>query len=140
VNHEKSRIIKGFVLLSRVDASDDCVQRISQLLDKMTLLEGDIAEEFEILKEKYLKASSSMPDTQTYLLAGIQANPTSKSYLLTNKGIEVLGEEPTPLTAFLDNVIRYANWPKRKIEVLMELANHLQKIIEMINESPGGLK
>ena len=136
MNHEKSRIIKGFVLLSRVDANDDCVQRISQLLNKMTILEGDIAEEFEVLKEKYLKASSSMPDTQTYLLAGIQANPTSKSYLLTNKGIEVLGEEPTPLTAFLDNVIRYANWPKRKIEVLMELANHLQKIIQMTNESP----
>ena len=136
MNHEKSRIIKGFVLLSRVDANDDCVQRISQLLNKMTILEGNIAEEFEVLKEKYLKASSSMPDTQTYLLAGIQANPTSKSYLLTNKGIEVLGEEPTPLTAFLDNVIRYANWPKRKIEVLMELANHLQKIIQMINESP----
>ena len=136
MNHEKSRIIKGFVLLSRVDANDDCVQRISQLLNKMTILEGNIAEEFEVLKEKYLKASSSMPDTQTYLLAGIQANPTSKSYLLTNKGIEVLGEEPTPLTAFLDNVIRYANWPKRKIEVLMELANHLQKIIQMTNESP----
>ncbi|HYZ51718.1 MAG TPA: hypothetical protein VE593_12590 [Nitrososphaeraceae archaeon] len=136
MNRDKSRIIKGFVLLSRVDVNDDCVQRISQLLNKMTRLEGEIAEEFEILKEKYLKASSSMPDAQTYLLAGIQANPTSKSYLLTNKGIEVLGEEPTPLTVFLDNVIRYANWPKRKIEVLMELANHLQKIIQMINESP----
>ena len=53
MKHEKSRIIKGFVLLSRVDADDDCVQRITQLLGKMTLLEGDIAEEFDILKEKY---------------------------------------------------------------------------------------
>jgi hypothetical protein len=119
-----------------VNADDDCIQRINQLLNKMTLLEGDIAEEFEILKEKYLKASSSISDTQTYLLAGIQANPTSKSYLLTNKGIEVLGEEPTSLTVFLDNVLRYANWPKRKIEVLMELAVHLQRILQMINESP----
>lgn len=140
MNHEKSRIIKGFVLVSRMDADDDCVQRISQLVNKMALLDADIAKEFEILKEKYLKVSSSMPETKTYLLAGIQANPTSKSYLLTNKGIEVLGEEPAPLAAFLDNVIRYANWPNRKIEVLMELANHLQKIIQMINESPGAPK
>jgi len=123
-------------LFSRVDADDDCIQRVSQLLAKMTVLEGDIADEFEILKEKYLKASSSISDTQTYLLAGIQANPTSKSYLLTNKGIEVLGEEPMSLTVFLDNVLRYANWPKKKIEILMELAIHLQKIFQMINESP----
>ena len=118
-----------------MDADDDCIQRVSQLLSKMNFLEGDIAEEFETLKEKYLRASSLMSDTQNYLLAGIQANPTSKSYLLTNKGIEVVGEEPTSLTVFLDNVFRYANWPKRRIEVLMELAIHLQKIFQMINES-----
>lgn len=119
-----------------MDADVDCIQRVSQLLTKMSQLEGDIADEFEILKEKYLKASSSMSDAQTYLLVGIQANPNAKAYLLTNKGIEVLGEEPMSLTVFLDNVLRNANWPNRKIEILMELAIHLQKIFQMINESP----
>jgi len=37
-------------------------------------------------------------------------------------------------------VVRFANYPNRKIEVLKELATHLQKINQMVAEdisSPG---
>jgi hypothetical protein len=36
---------------------------------------------------------------------------------------------------FIDNVLRFANYPKRKIEVMKDLAMHLQKISQMISES-----
>jgi hypothetical protein len=115
--------------------ASDRVERINGLVNKMAQLEQDIADEFELLKKQYETARASMSEPQNYLLAGIQVSPTSKSYLLTNKGIEVLGEDIIPLTIFLDNVLRYANSPKRKIEVLTELNMHLEKIFQMINET-----
>jgi hypothetical protein len=53
--------------------------------------------------------------------------------LLTSKGIEVLGEDVIPISAFIDNVIRYASSPKSKIEVLYNLVTHLKKIDQMLS-------
>jgi hypothetical protein len=116
-------------------ADSDCVQRINDLIDSMSLLEQKIANETEIIKEHYRKASSAMKQTQNYFLIGIEDGQPAKSYLLTCKGIEVLGEEVISIDIFIDNVLRFANYPKRKIEVLKDLAMHLQKISQMISES-----
>jgi hypothetical protein len=115
-------------------ADSDCVQRINDLIDSMSLLEQKIANETEIIKEHYRKASSAMKQTQNYFLNGIEDGQPAKSYLLTCKGIEVLGEEVISIDIFIDNVLRFANYPKRKIEVLKDLAMHLQKISQMISE------
>jgi hypothetical protein len=115
-------------------ADSDCVQRINNLIDSMSLLEQKIANETEIIKEHYRKASSAMKQTQNYFLIGIEDGQPAKSYLLTCKGIEVLGEEVISIDIFIDNVLRFANYPKRKIEVLKDLAMHLQKISQMISE------
>jgi hypothetical protein len=115
-------------------ADSDCVQRINDLIDSMSLLEQKIANETEIIKEHYRKASSAMKQTQNYFLIGIEDGQPAKSYLLTCKGIEVLGEEVISIDIFIDNVLRFANYPKRKIEVLKDLAMHLQKISQMISE------
>jgi hypothetical protein len=100
----------------------------------MSLLEQKITNETEIIKEHYRKASSAMKQTQNYFLNGIQDGQPAKSYLLTCKGIEVLGEEVISIDMFIDNVLRFANYPKRKIEVLKDLAMHLQKISQMISD------
>jgi hypothetical protein len=76
----------------------------------------------------------SMKESQNYPLTGIQMAPISKSYLVTFRGIEVLGEETVPITVFIDNVIRFAHYPKRKIEVLKELAIHLEGLRNMVEE------
>jgi hypothetical protein len=36
---------------------------------------------------------------------------------------------------FIDNVLRFANEPSKQIQVLKELAMHLQKVSQMISES-----
>jgi hypothetical protein len=115
-------------------ADFDCVQRINDLIDSMSLIEQKITNETEIIKEHYRKASSAMKQTQNYFLNGIQDGQPAKSYLLTCKGIEVLGDEVISIDMFIDNVLRFANYPKRKIEVLKDLAMHLQKISQMISE------
>jgi hypothetical protein len=50
-------------------------------------------------------------------------------------GTEVLGEETIPIAEFIDNVINFAFNPKTKIQVLMNLAIHLQKINQMITNA-----
>lgn len=109
--------------------------RINGLIDSMRLLEQKITNKTKIIIEHYCKASSTMKETQNYFLNGIQDGQPAKSYLLTCKGIEVLGEEVISIDTFIDNVLRFANYPKRKIEVLKDLAMHLQKISQMISES-----
>ena len=116
-------------------ADSDCIQPINDLIDSISLLEQEITNETEIIKEHYRKASSAMKETQNYFLNGIQDGQPAKSYLLTCKGIEVLGEEVISIDMFIDNVLRFANYPKRKIEVMKDLAMHLQKISQMISES-----
>ena len=108
--------------------------RINGLIDSMSLLEQKITNKTKIIIEHYCKASSAMKETQNYFLNGIQDGQPAKSYLLTCKGIEVLGEEVISIDIFIDNVLRFANYPKRKIEVLKDLAMHLQKISQMISE------
>ena len=115
-------------------ATTDYSIRINDLIDSMSILEKKIINETEIIKEHYRKASSAMKQTQNYFLNGIEDGQPAKSYLLTCKGIEVLGEEVISIDIFIDNVLRFANYPKRKIEVLKDLAMHLQKISQMISE------
>ncbi|HEX7209146.1 MAG TPA: hypothetical protein VF233_13250 [Nitrososphaeraceae archaeon] len=115
----------------------DVLNQISELNDKMKIIEEEIRVQTEILKELYSKFSLSMKESQNYLLTGIQTAPVSKSYLVTFRGIEVLGEETIPIPTFIDNVIRFANYPKRRIEVLKELAIHLDGLRSMIATGDG---
>src|SRR6059036_2710092 len=104
----------------------ESVKRINELVKRMGLLEDCIAVETEYIKEVYAKASKSMSESQHYFLNGVQAAPVAKSYLLTKKGIEVVGEDAIPITTFIDEVLNFANYPKKKIEVLLVLAKHLE--------------
>jgi hypothetical protein len=110
----------------------DFMEGINHLVERMKLIEEDIEKETELLKQEYIKASNSMAESQNYFLNGIQAAHIAKSYLITRRGIEVLGEEVIPIPTFIDNVIQFANYPKRKIEVLVTLAKHLEKINELV--------
>ena len=105
-------------------------ERIDLLVARMKVMEEDIDKEIELLKQYYFEASNLMSESQNYFLNGIQSGPIAKSYLLTRRGIEVIGEEVIPIPSFIDSVIRFANYPKRKIEVLVALAKHLEKIDE----------
>ena len=115
----------------------DVLNQISEINDKMKIIEEEIKVQTEILKELYSKFSLSMKESQNYLLTGIQTAPVSKSYLVTFRGIEVLGEETIPIPTFIDNVIRFANYPKRRIEVLKELAIHLDGLRSVIATGDG---
>lgn len=114
----------------------DIMEGISRLVEKMKLIEEDIEKEAQLLKQEYIKASNSMPKSQNYFLNGIQAAHIAKSYLMTRRGIEVLGEDIIPIPTFIDSVIQFANYPKRKIEVMVSLANHLEKINELAFATP----
>jgi len=108
-------------------------QHITEVDKEINKIEQKITDIKETLKELYFKASLSMTENQNYLLAGIQIGPMTKNYLLTTKGIEVVGEEKiTPIPVFLDDVIQLANEPNRKIKVLKQLVEYLQNINEMI--------
>ena len=115
-------------------AITDYSNRINDLIASMSLLEQKISNETKIIKEHYRKASSAMKERQNYFLNGIQDGQPAKSYLLTCKGIEVLGEEVISIDMFIDNVLRFANEPSRQIQVLKELAMHLQKVNEMLDQ------
>jgi hypothetical protein len=58
-----------------------------------------------------------------------------KSYLLTRQGIEVPGEEIMQIPEFIESVLRFANYPKRKIEVLSDLLAHLEGVHLIIQEA-----
>lgn len=92
----------------------------------MKIIEDEIGVQTEILKELFLKYSLLMKQSQNYLLTGIQTSSASKSYLVTFRGIKVLGEEAIPVPIFIENAVHFAMYPKRKIEVLKELAMHLE--------------
>jgi hypothetical protein len=82
-----------------------------------------------------------MTENQNYLLSAIQTGPITKNYLLTAKGIEVVGEEKiTSISVFLDDVIQLANEPNRKIEVIKQLVKYLQNIDEMITTNSSASK
>ena len=106
-------------------------ERIRILADAMGKIEQEIASETEAMKEMYTKAAAAMPEGKNYFLNGVQAGSVVKSYLLTRRGIEVPGESTIPIPEFIDGVLRFANYPKRRIEVLTDLAGHLQNVYSM---------
>ena len=71
-----------------------------------------------------------MKETQNYFLTGIHAGQPAKSYLLTCKGIEVQDDEVISIDMFIYNVLHFANYPKREIEVKKDLAMHVQKEVK----------
>jgi hypothetical protein len=116
-------------------------QHINEIDNKIKKIEQKITQITENLKEQYFKASSAMTENQNYLLSGIQTGPITKNYLLTAKGIEVVGEEKiTSISVFLDDVIQLANEPNRKIEVIKQLVKYLQNINEMITNDSSASK
>jgi hypothetical protein len=115
----------------------DILQQISELDEMIEIINQRISIITEKVREQYLLTSSTMSSSQNYLLSGIQKSPSSKNYIITNRGIEVVGEqEITPVSTFLDTVIQYANEPSRKIMILKELLKHLQKMNEMTPNNP----
>lgn len=106
---------------------------IRRLEAAMRELEKEIAIETEKIKSLYQKAASSIPADKSYYLIGVQTGAVVKAYLLTNDGVGVQGEGLVPIPDFIDSVMRFANYPKRKIEVLGDLAGHLEKIYAMVD-------
>lgn len=115
-----------------VSMSTGIADRTRHLAEAMNRLELQIAEEVESIKEQYAKAAAAMPEDKNYFLNGVQTASVVKSYLLTRRGIEVPGESTTQIPEFIDSVIKFANYPKRKIEVLNDLAVHLQGVHALI--------
>jgi activator of 2-hydroxyglutaryl-CoA dehydratase len=110
------------------------IQEINELVNKISRIEEQITNKTKLLKDFFTKASSAMTEKQNYLLTGIQVGSVTKPYLLTSRGIEVVEEEEViPISTFIDNVIRFANYPNKKIEVLKELATHLENINQMVD-------
>jgi uncharacterized radical SAM superfamily Fe-S cluster-containing enzyme len=113
---------------------ENIIQEINELVNKISRIEEQITDKTKLLKDFFTKASSAMTEKQNYLLTGIQLGSVTKPYLLTSRGIEVVEEEEViPISTFVDNVIRFANYPNKKIEVLKELATHLEKINQMVD-------
>ena len=108
---------------------------INELTKKIDQIENDIQNASSIVIKEYKNTSEKMIENQSYFLSGIQYGIPGKSYLLTSKGIEVLGEETIEISVFINDVINYANNPTRKIEVLKDLATHLQKFLESRNNT-----
>jgi hypothetical protein len=115
--------------------SEEITKKINLLVDTLNKLELEIAIATDVMKEQYVRASHSMPDGKSYFLSGVQTGPVIKSYLLTRQGIEVPGEEIMQIPEFIETVLRFANYPKRKIEVLSDLLSHLQSIHLMIHKA-----
>ena len=103
-------------------------EKISLLVESLNRLEIEITIATDVMKDYYVKASYNMPDGKSYFLNGVQTGPVVKSYLLTRQGIEVPGEESMQIPEFIENVLRFANYPKRRVEVLGDLLTHLEKI------------
>jgi hypothetical protein len=97
-------------------------------MDAMKNLEVEIANIADAMKQSYIKASAGMPQDETYFLNGMQTGPVVKSYLLTRHGIDIPGEGTIQIPEFIESVLRFANYPNRKIEVLNDLCSHLEKI------------
>jgi hypothetical protein len=108
-------------ILGQITELDLMVEAINKKISKIS----------EEIKTQFSLSRSGMSVNQNYLLSGIQRSPNPKNYIVTSKGIEVVGEqEITPVSVFLDAVIQFANEPNRKIIVLKELVKHLQKMNE----------
>jgi hypothetical protein len=113
----------------------ELLECINELTKKINQIENDIQNATAIVIKEYRIITEKMDENQSYFLSGIQYGIPGKSYLLTSKGIEVLGEETIEIGEFINQVINYANNPTRKIEVLKDLVTHLQKFLESINHT-----
>jgi hypothetical protein len=113
----------------------ELLECINELTKKINQIENDIQNATGIVIKEYRITTEKMDENQSYFLSGIQYGIPGKSYLLTSKGIEVLGEETIDIGEFINQVINYANNPTRKIEVLKDLVTHLQKFLESINNT-----
>ena len=111
----------------------ELLECINELTKKINQIEGEIQNASSMVIKEYIGATETMDESQSYFLSGIQYGIPGKSYLLTSKGIEVLGEETIEIGVFINDVINYANNPARKIEVLKDLVTHLQKFLENMN-------
>lgn len=105
---------------------------IRRLEEGMQQLEEEITKEQEKMKHLYLKATSMMSEDMSYYLNGIQTGSVVKAFLLTSKGVGVQGESVIPISDFIDSALRFANYPKLKIETLVALAGHLEKIHALV--------
>jgi hypothetical protein len=114
---------------------EELTEKISLLVNSLNKLELEIAIATDVMKKYYIRASHDMPDGKSYFLNGVQTGPVVKSYLLTRHGIEVPGEETMQIPEFIESVLRFANYPKRKIEVLSDLLAHLENIHLMNQEA-----
>jgi hypothetical protein len=99
----------------------------------MNKLEQDIAIATDSIKECYVEASANMPEDKSYFLNGVQTGSVVKSFLLTRRGIDIPGEGSIKIPEFIESVMRFANYARRKIEVLSDLSNHLENIYAMID-------
>ena len=106
----------------------DCINSLNLKIDE---IEKEIQIQVEKIITEYKKYSTHLRENETYFLSGIQYGVPLKSYLITSKGVEVLGEEVIEIGEFIKEVINFANNPKRKIEVLKDLVTHLQKFQEI---------
>jgi hypothetical protein len=115
--------------------TSELLECINALTNKINQIENDIQNATDLVIKEYRITAEKMDENQSYFLSGIQYGIPGKSYLLTSKGIEVLGEETIEIGEFINQVINYANNPSRKIEVLKDLVTHLQKFLESMNNS-----
>jgi hypothetical protein len=113
--------------------AEEMTQMIRRLVEEMNKLELQISSATDAIKECYLKASADLPEGKTYFLSGVQTGSVVKSYLLTSRGIDTPGEGTIEIPEFIESVLRFANYPKRKIEVLSELSTHLENIYKIIH-------
>ena len=114
--------------ISKSTVISELLECINELTKKINQIEGDIQNASSMVIKEYIKATETMDENQSYFLSGIQYGIPGKSYLLTSKGIEVLGEETIEIGVFINYVINYANNPARKIEVLKESSYSSSKI------------
>ncbi|HEV3432722.1 MAG TPA: hypothetical protein VG098_01895 [Nitrososphaera sp.] len=114
---------------------EEITEKVRRLVDTLNKLELEITIVTDMMKDYYLRASRAMPEDKSYFLNGVQTGSVIKSYLLTRRGIEVPGEETVQIPDFIECVLRFANYPKRKIEVLSDLLAHLEAIHLVIQKA-----
>jgi hypothetical protein len=114
---------------------EEITEKVRRLVDALNKLELEITIVTDMMKGYYVRASHAMPEDKSYFLNGVQTGSVIKSYLLTRRGIEVPGEETIQIPDFIECVLRFANYPKRKIEVLSDLLAHLEAIHLMIQKA-----
>ena len=120
-------------MLLLISPNNPCMSEgIRRLEEVMQQLEEEITEEAEKMKHHYLKAASMMSEDMSYYLNGIQTGSVVKAYLLTGKGVGVQGESVVPISDFIDSALRFANYPKKKIETLVALAGHLENLRALV--------